>query len=90
MLLRHFKRLAFPRKSFDHKFGDIYIWPTLESIKSILKSYFNYLIKLIKLVVRCPSDHMRASPKLHQCPLDYSFGSWESYTANLLLGQAFE
>ena len=68
----------------------IYIWPTLESIKSILKSYFNYLIKLIKLVVRCPSDHIRASPKLHQCPLDYSFGSWESYTANLLLGQAFE
>ena len=66
------------------------IWLTSKSIKSIAIRYFNYHIKWIKLVVRCPSDHIRASPKLHQCPLDYSFGSWESYTANLLLGQAFE
>ena len=51
------------------------IWLTSKSIKSIAIRYFNYHIKWIKLVVRCPSDHIRASPKLHQCPLDYSFGS---------------
>ena len=78
----------------EHQFiTNLTIWPTSKSIKSIAISYFNYHIKLIKLVVRlvrCPSDHIRASPKLHQCPLDYSFGSWESYMANLLLRQSFE